>query len=70
MLIRNAIQSGNIEDGIERVNDLNPEVLFTVYVLSTQPILDFRHKCNTLLSLTTTETHRTHKVCIVFNIKI
>jgi hypothetical protein len=36
MLIRNAIQSGNIEEGIERVNDLNPEVLFIVNVLSTQ----------------------------------
>jgi hypothetical protein len=27
MDIRNAIQQGRIEDGIEKVNDLNPEVL-------------------------------------------
>jgi len=27
MAIRNAIQAGNIEEGIERANDLNPEIL-------------------------------------------
>jgi len=29
MAIRNAIQSGRIEEGIERVNELNPEILDT-----------------------------------------
>ena len=29
MAIRSAIQRGDVEDGIERVNDLNPEVLMT-----------------------------------------
>jgi len=27
-LILNAIQNGNVEEAIERVNDLNPEVIF------------------------------------------
>lgn len=27
MHIRNAVEAGNIEDAVERVNDLNPEVL-------------------------------------------
>lgn len=26
MAVRNAVQSGNVEDAIDRVNDLNPEV--------------------------------------------
>jgi len=29
MNIRNAIQNGNVEEAIERVNDLNPEVIYT-----------------------------------------
>ncbi|CAG8433350.1 1559_t:CDS:2 [Diversispora eburnea] len=29
MYIRNAIQNGNVEEAIERVNDLNPEILDT-----------------------------------------
>ena len=28
MEIRKAVQSGNVEEAIERVNDLNPEVRF------------------------------------------
>ena len=29
--IRKAVQSGNVEDAIERVNDLNPEVRYLVF---------------------------------------
>ncbi|KAL7750002.1 Glucose-induced degradation complex subunit [Sorochytrium milnesiophthora] len=36
MLIRNAVQSGNIDEAIERVNDLDPEIL------DTNPHLYFR----------------------------
>lgn len=32
MEIRNAIQSGDIENAIERVNDLNPDVSTIIYV--------------------------------------
>lgn len=30
MNIRNAIQNGNVEEAIERVNDLNPEVIYNL----------------------------------------
>lgn len=29
MAVRNAVQSGNVEDAIEKINDLNPEILDT-----------------------------------------
>lgn len=34
MAVKKAVQCGNVEDAIEKVNDLNPEVrnLFVVYV--------------------------------------
>lgn len=31
MEIRKAVQSGNVEEAIERVNDLNPEVCLTLH---------------------------------------
>jgi hypothetical protein len=33
MNIRNAIQNGNVEEAIERVNDLNPEVMYIFFFL-------------------------------------
>jgi hypothetical protein len=33
MNIRNAIQNGNVEEAIERVNDLNPEVIYIYYMV-------------------------------------
>ncbi|KAG5460440.1 MAG: hypothetical protein BJ554DRAFT_7509, partial [Olpidium bornovanus] len=44
MEMRNAIQQGRIEEAIERVNDLNPEVASAgkrVVILDTQPQLYF-----------------------------
>jgi len=33
MNIRNAVQSGNIEEAIEKVNDLDPEVIYRKILL-------------------------------------
>lgn len=33
MAVKKAVQSGNVEVAIEKVNDLNPEVGFSFYIL-------------------------------------
>lgn len=51
MTIRNAIQQGDIEDAIERVNDLNPEVSCYKCVCATSPLPRFamiQQQCTTL----------------------
>lgn len=45
MAVRNAIQKGNVEEAIERVNDLNPEIL------DTNPGLFFRLQQQRLIEL-------------------
>ena len=47
MEIRKAVQSGDIQDAIERVNDLNPEVAFFVHTACSTAIY---HVCITRLS--------------------
>lgn len=32
MAVKKAVQSGNVEDAIEKVNDLNPEVGFPSFI--------------------------------------
>jgi len=32
MAVKKAVQSGNVEDAIEKVNDLNPEVGFFLFI--------------------------------------
>ena len=32
MAVKKAVQSGNVEDAIDKVNDLNPEVLIEILV--------------------------------------
>lgn len=34
MAVKKAVQSGNVEDAIEKVNDLNPEVSFAFFPLN------------------------------------
>lgn len=43
MHIRNAVEAGNIEDAVERVNDLNPEVQLHARVAAPQCPLAFLH---------------------------
>lgn len=32
MAVKKAVQSGNVEDAIEKVNDLNPEVVIKIFL--------------------------------------
>jgi len=32
MAVKKAVQNGNVEDAIEKVNDLNPEVCFPSFI--------------------------------------
>lgn len=34
MAVKKAVQCGNVEDAIEKVNDLNPEVVFLLFTCS------------------------------------
>lgn len=53
MAVRNAVQSGNVEDAIDRVNDLNPEV----NPLATRPRRSFKPASTSL------EPARTQSQC-------
>ena len=41
MAVKKAVQSGNVEDAIEKVNDLNPEVLLYFVYFPVSSIFKF-----------------------------
>ncbi|KVH89571.1 CRA domain-containing protein [Cynara cardunculus var. scolymus] len=55
MAVKKAVQSGNVEDAIEKVNDLNPEVLtvtnISMQILDTNPQLFFHLQQQRLIEL-------------------
>lgn len=36
MAVKKAVQCGNVEDAIEKVNDLNPEVHFSMIIFTRE----------------------------------
>jgi hypothetical protein len=72
MSVRKAIQCGNVQDAIEKVNDLNPEVGIQLilsikisgFALKCQnfasSFADSRYKSTTVFPSPTTEAYRTH----------
>jgi hypothetical protein len=61
MDVRHAIQKGSVEEAIERVNDLDPEVHIHTYSMRNNPCMmiystpiDIRHQSQAFLSSSTT----------------
>lgn len=54
MAVKKAVQSGNVEDAIEKVNDLNPEVVINIFLWLSLWFMQRKglrgcHKCGTYI---------------------